>query len=328
MGPSPTGTAGAVWTNQVNGKVDPNAQTVEIDILAAPYAAPAGQASVSIWGVPLQQMWQSSDFNNASIKVFGGMQAGLPLATAAAKQSGLLLTGTILASFGNWIGANQTLNFVVTADGGATQSNPGNITICWTKGQQMSTAIQNTLSVAYPSLKLSVNIDSRLVLPADEIGTYQTIQQFASYVKGVSQSIIGGTYPGVDIWIQDQSLNVFDGSSPVGGANGATQINFADMLGQPTWLSPFELQFNTVMRADMTIGSTLQFPQLAQFQTVTTPQSQSQAKNKSTFSGTWTVDFMRHVGNSRAPDPMSWITSFQAYSSGIPQSDSLGASSA
>lgn len=317
---------GYTFTNQRNGQLDPNALMVEFDLLAAPYAAPAGQSSVKVYGVPLtpQGGWpginQASDLNKLPITITGGMQKGLPLATADASQSGLLMSGSILQAFGNWMGVAQTLDFVITADGGPgaanvpSQANPGNFVMCWNKGEPLASAIQSTLSSALPGIPVNINISSNLVLAEDEVHVAQTIQQFASYVKAVSQSIGGANYPGVDLWLGNGIVNVFDGS-----ANSDTkQVNFVDLIGQPTWMDAFIMQFNCVMRADLQIGDKVGLPQLAGFQAQTTPQSNSQARNKSAFDGTWTIDFIRHVGNSRAPDAMSWITTYQAYSNQAP----------
>ena len=138
--------AGATWTNQINGKFDRGALKVEFDIPVAPLATPAGGASVTIWGIPLSQiipgspgaLQQAAQFNGAPISVYGGMQAGLPLATAVAQKSGLLVKGKVLQAFGNWMGVNQTLKLIITTDGGATQSNPANISFIWKKDTPLS----------------------------------------------------------------------------------------------------------------------------------------------------------------------------------------------
>lgn len=315
----PSGNAGARWTNMLpTGGADLGAQTVELDIHAYSFEAPVSQAFVRIWGIPKLQIAQASDFNGATISVRAGMQKGLPLASAevANNQAGLLLSGQVFQAFGNWQGVNQTLDFVVTTDGGATQSQPAALSFTWSKGTPLSQMIQGTLTKAYPGLQVNVQIAKTLVLQADEAGVYQTLQQFATYVSGISQDIEGPDYPGVKITLSNGVISVFDGT--VTGPQ-PTQLLIQDMIGQPTYLDPATVQFNMVMRADLSVGSQVTFPPLAAALAVTTPQSGSNARIANTFSGTWTITYMRHVGNSREPNASSWISTFQAVTNNAPQ---------
>lgn len=323
--------AGATWTNLVNGKADLGAQTVELDIQVYTYDAPTSQAYVKIWGIPKLQVSQASDFNGASISVYGGMQPGLPLATAAVNngQQGLLLQGQVFQAFGNWQGINQSLDFVVTTDFGSTQSDPGNLSFTWPKGQPLNQMVAQTLLIAYPSLagKIQINVDPTLVLTQDEHGVFQTLQQFSSYVTGVSQDIKGGNYPGVRIAkALAGGVIVFDGTTNVPTP---TQILVQDLIGSVTWLDVATIQFTTVMRADLSVSSTVQFPPLVGAQAITTPQSGSNARIQNTFNGTWTVTFVRHVGNSRDPNAQSWVSTFQAVTNTVPPASyGVGATSA
>lgn len=306
--------AGATWTNLVNGQADLGAQMIELDVHAFEFDAPTSQSYVRIWGPTKQQISQASLFNGAPIQVFGGMQKGLPLATAAANgQAGLLISGQIFQAFGNWQGLTQTLDFVITSDGGATQSKPANLSFLWLKGQPLSLVIQQTLKIAYPGYQVNINIDPNLILTQTVAGTYDTIQRFATFVKGVSQNILGPSYAGVSITLADGEFNVYDGSGDT-FVQAPKQILIQDLIGQPTWLGPNQVSFSTVMRADLSGGDGITFPAFAGYEAVTTPQSGSNARAANTFSGTWQIQYIRHVGNSRAPDAQSWISTFQAIS--------------
>jgi hypothetical protein len=305
-----------IITNQVNGKLDPGALRVEIDVQAAQYATPTGQSTVVIWGVPLNPQGgfpgvsQASDLNNLPVVVSGGMQSGLPLATNDAPQAGVLVLGQIFQAYGNWMGVAQSIGLVITPSDGVTQAAPADIVVNWKKGQKLGDVLNQTLSTAYPQLKLNINVSDKLVLTADEMACYDTIQQLAPYIQNVSQKIIGGDYPGVNLWIGNGVINVFDGTTQ----SNPKAINFIDMIGQPTWLGAATISFSTVMRGDLGIGDVIKLPELSGQQSITTPQSQSQARNKASFQGTWTITQARHVGDSRAPSAMSWISVFQAIS--------------
>lgn len=295
----------ATYTSQVNGKTDPGALNIELDVAAFNFATPIGNAMIRVWGVSLQTISQASDFNGANVKLYAGMAKGLPLANP--QQQGLILQGTVFQAFGNWIGTDMTLDLVVVTDGGATQSNPANIVLDWKKGTPLADAIKNTMATAYPDYQVDININQNLVLTQDEPGYFQTVEQFAEYVKQVSLSIIPQNYSGVDITLQGKKFVVYDGTTQTN----PKLIAFQDLIGQPTWIDPFSVQANCVLRSDISVGDFIKFPQT---QTTTTAQSQSQARDKSTFQGTFQVDMVRHVGNYRQPDGGSWITTFNAHS--------------
>lgn len=313
-----SGPTSAVFTNMVVGKPDPGAQLVEMDIVVTTFSTPGPGAFVRVWGVSLQQIGQASDFNNATITVFGGMQAGLPLASAAVQnnQQGVLVQGIIQQAFGNWLGTTQTLDFIITPLS-TTQANPANIAFLWRKGDTLDTAIQMALSTAYPAIPSEINISEKLVATQTQGSVFETVVQFAQYLKTVSQSILTVDYPGVDIVISENRFLVFDSTT----AAEPTKILFQDLIGQPTWLGINQVQFNTVMRADLSVGDFIQFPALSALQTTTTPQGFSQFRDKSVFQGVWTIRYVRHVGNSRAPNAQSWISTFQASASGSSDAD-------
>jgi hypothetical protein len=330
-----------VFTNQVNGKLDSGALRVELQLEATSYATPTGQSSVILWGVPLVEnagksgnkqkgggsgnipgISQASDLNNLDIEISGGMQDGLPFATqnVADHQQGILTKGYILQAYGNWMDVNQSIGLVVSSGINTTQADPANIVISWKKGQKLADALEQTFKTAYPNLKPDIKISDNLVLPSDEATQFDTVQAMAPWVKQISKQIIGATYPGVDMWISNGVIKIFDygtnGDSPV-------PIKFVDMMGQPTWLSSTEISFATVMRADIDIGTYIKLPELSAQQSVTTPQSDSQYRNKSAFKGTWQVSQIRHVGDSRAASALSWVTIYQAYSNQPPEDTSF-----
>ena len=240
--------APSVFTNWLGDRADLGAQTIEFVIPVAAFNATSGQATLRIWGPSKEQISQASDFNGASIKIYAGMKPGLPLATKVAGQSGLLLSGDIFQAFGNWMGINQTLDFVITGDGGATIADPASLSFTWSQGTKMADMIATVLRQAYPQFTVDINIRSNLVLTQDEHGVYQTIQQFSTYVNNLSKNIIPGRYPGVSITLRDGVIKVYDDMASSGAS--VTGIDAIELIGQPTWLNPATIQFNTVVRAD------------------------------------------------------------------------------
>lgn len=294
------GTVTNTYASFVNGATDLGALQVELDIMVTTQATPIA-ASIKIWGVSLQTIAQASDFNGKQIKVYAGMQKGLPLANPA--QAGLVVQGTIYQAFGNWVGTSQWVEFIVVTNGAALGQKL-NITMNWKKGAALADAIRQTLSIAAPDYKLNIAISAKLVLGSDETGVFQNMAQFAQYVKDTSIAILGKddmTYQGVNILVAEKAFTIFDGTTQ----SAPKQIAFTDLIGQPTWIDPATIQVIAVMRADLSPGDYVQLPPA---QTTTTAASQSQFRDKSVFQGAFLVSEVRHVGNFRQPDAQAWVT--------------------
>lgn len=300
-----TGAEVKTYTSFVNDKTVPGALNIELDIPVVAFAQPMGAGIVRVWGISLQEIGQASNLNGMAISVYGGMQKGLPLANPA--QAGLLVQGFVFQAFGNWIGLDQTLDLIIQPNSG-TIAQPKNIVIDWKKGTPLAGAIASTLSTAFPGYQQKINISPKLVLSQDEPGFYSTMAQFAQYVKDVSKSIAGGTYQGVDILLTETTFTVDDGSTQTS----PTQIQFQDMIGQPTWLDSVTVQTKFVMRADLKVMDYIKFPPAL---VTSAAESVSPLINaKATFQGTFQINQIRHVGNFRQADAASWITTVDAFS--------------
>lgn len=313
------------YTSFVSGQSIPGALNVVLDIPVVEFALPSGDAGLSIWGVSLNDIGQASDLSNKLISVSGGMQKGLPLANPA--QAGLLVKGYIAQAFGNWVNTDQSLEMVIRAGtpptvsaGAASATTPRNLSFNWAAGTPMSSAIKATLATAYPGYTVTAAISDKLVLPYASVGIYTDITPFAQFIKQASQAIIGGNYPGVSILLTDKTLSVYDGTAAAGGKTGpqpssatsgkGTQIAFQDLIGQPTWIEPFKINFKTVMRADLKVGDNITMPPTV---TINTAQAESYLINqKATFQGGFYITQLRHVGNFRQPDAASWVTVIDA----------------
>lgn len=289
------------WTTWVNGQTDPGALQVDLEMPLSAFDAPISNFSVRVWGVSLQTISSASDFNGKPISIAVGMKPGLPLATAA-PPAGVVFQGSILQAFGNWVQTEQYLEFVVTTNLNVTDAN--NIVLDGKKGQSLEDAVKQALTSCAPALTVDIKIDPRLILVADDPATFPDLFSFANHVKNLSQTIIGGDYPGVSIFLDSTAFKVFDGSADTNPKS----INFYDMIGQPTWYGPAQMQFNCVMRADLTVGDIIKMPDGLY---VLTAAAQTQAlRYKSAFNGTFRINALRHVGNSRQPNAESWITSY------------------
>ena len=312
---------GKTYTSLTNGSPNPSALQVELDIPVISADLPTGDALVKIWGIPLDDIKQSNNLINKSVQVFGGFQPGLPLATAAAANAGLLVQGYILNAYGNWIDTDQWLALIIRAGPAPTGNssitggtpNPKNVAYNWPQGNTMATAIQNALTTAFPGFTVNMNISPNLVFPESQQGHYQNLTQFAQYVKQTSRAIIGGSnYAGVSIVLTQKTFNVFDGvGSGSSNSTSPKAIAFQDLIGQPSWQNAPLINFKCAMRADLKVGAAVTLPK-----TIVTNSAQAQGflvNQQVAFQGTFNLQSMRHIGNFRQSDAGSWVTVFDAY---------------
>lgn len=289
------------WQSHPGGVFDPQAQNIMFDVPIAGYGAPIGAQAITIEGISLSDLQSASQYGGMQFELKSGMAQGLPLANPA--QQGTIASGLVFQSYGHWEGTEMTLDFVCKPSS-FTLYNPGNIVITWAQGTVLSDALTMTLQNAFPGIPLTVNISPSLVLTNDEVGFYPTLEGLGQYIYQVTDAL-GSP---VTIAYQNGEIVVSDGSVPTN----PIQINFTDMVGQPTWLEVNVMQVKLIMRGDITIGSTVLMPagMVSAPGFVATLQASlpSSLHYQSTFQGNFTVMEMRHIGNFRSPDGTSWVT--------------------
>lgn len=304
------------WESHPGGIFNPSALDIEFDCQVTDYATAAQAFTVTIRGVSLQDISQAQQFTGLQMAMKGGMQAGLPLANP--KQAGVLVAGQVFQSFGSWEGTDMRLDLVIVPSA-YTLDNPGNIVLNWQSGQTLAVALQNTLSVAYPNVPLSINISDQLVQSHTEPHFCSTLQELAQYILGVTQGqFLGPNYGGVRITAQNGTIFVWDDSfTPQ-----TVQLASTDFVGQPTWIEVNTLIVKLVLRADLQLSTMIKMPQLTYAGAsgpslgvagpgvvTTTGQSfPSNNKYQIAFQGTFTISELRHIGSYRTPDGSSWVT--------------------
>ena len=302
---------GRNWTSRNN----PTALTLECDITCVSQDMGGSQGNITLWGIAKEDISQAQDFANKPCTLIGGMQQGLPFANAQSGEAGILHKGYVYSSFANWVGTDMTLNFVVLPGDppdqppppNAPNPPPKNIILNWKKDKPMADAVKQALQTAYPGQSLNVNISSKLIAPQDNIAYFGNLNELGQKLREVSHQIMTGDnkYPGVGCCMQKGEITVFDGTSSSGG----NQIAFIDLIGLPTWIATYTISIKCVMRGDLKIGDKITLPPTL---VVTTAAAQSGIKGPLTFQGSFTIQSLRHVGNSRQPDGAAWITVIEA----------------
>lgn len=304
---------GTTYDSAPDGQPDPNALLVEMDMSVTDYSVPLGGSFVRVWGVGIQALSQSRDLYNKKISVWGGMAKGLPLAKP--QQYGLLAKGKIFKAFGNWEGVDQSLDLFISADtadqkpdgGPNPKPVPKNIVLNAKKGTNLWDALKQTLETAFPDQKVVMNPGKKLTVSQDQIAYFPSLPQLGVFVRRLSQDIGGEGYPGISIWNNDGNMNLADAASGNVG-----QIAFEDLIGQPTWIDTGVIQFKTTMRADIKMLQSITLPKTwinsSEGANDISPTSQQQMA----FQGTFNIQKIRHVGNSRSPVGSAWVTVFDA----------------
>lgn len=303
---------------------DPGALDINFDIPVSQLGKPQGSFRIKIWGIGLKMISQAENLHGLRFELKAGMtQPGLPLANSA--QAGVIAEGVVYEGWGNWEGVDQTLDLLINPGPPGTSESIYDrpISFSWPAGTPLYEAIDAALSAALPEFKTQIVIDSRLVLPNDEHGYYAKPSQWASYILGLTQplgrQLLGFNYPGVQIVATGDTIYVFDGTQQ-GPKN--VPLEFQDLIGQPTWLSGLQIQFNTVLRADIGLINTVKFPtgivapytvlSAAAGATISVPALPLPAKNKSIFQGDFLINEVHHFGQFRSPDASAWRTAFRA----------------
>lgn len=402
------------WSSRLNGEHNPGALQVEFSLEVLHHApVRTGNSTLTIHGIPWELITEAYNFAGKPIAIYGGMAPGLPLATFQSRTAGLLMTGSILKCWGNWIGTEMSLGFsfvpagqyqanvpsggnipgfgpgftgfgggsTVSTSGTRTQSfiynrvgprsidlkapristaaapvaNPSPITVGgilaspmptfgaataeiggvinslfgggggglslikpvnlihnMQPGQTLASAMQETLSRAFPQAKTVVQISPNIKLGYQDSGVYQSVDQYSQYVHKLSQSVLGTDgYLGVQISSKDNTIHVWDGTSPVSDCN----VDALDLIGQPTWVDWFTVSVKTVMRADLDVGGVIYLPPTLYTLTAAgAPMAgMSIQRTNDSFSGPFIIKRIVHIGDFRSPDSANWSTNIEAW---------------
>jgi hypothetical protein len=229
------------------------------------------------------------------------MAKGLPFANPA--QKGILVKGTVLQAFGNWLGLDQTVEMIVGPNTGSRET-PLNLTLDWKAGKKLSEALATSIKTALPDAKQDIRISDRLVQNHDQTGYYATASELAQVLHGISQDIIKDSgYSGVNISYDGTTVTADDFT---GKEAAPIALTMSDLVGQPTWIDFGVIQVKTVLRGDIQMGQRVTIPN--------GPRQTLGAANPSfggtSFNGEFMVIRMHHYGNYRQADAMSWNTTF------------------
>lgn len=301
-----TGAMTERWdSHDQNERAIKGALQVDFNLPVAPCTIPTGAGTLTVWGLPMDKISGAADYHNKKIKIFGGMAKGLPL---AGDRNGLLATGQIMDSFGNWQGVDMNIMFTIIPATGEVSA-PSNIVLNANEGETVQEATTRALKVAYDGRAVdAINLPQDLKFNRQTVGYYHSLSEFAKAISEISKEILQSpTYSGLKILDNGEKFTLFDNSAiqhetPI-------KITSLEMIGQPTWIEKLKVQFKVVMRNDIEVGQYVELPAFFGF-------SQNKAggfiRNGATFSGVFVVETVVHTGSSRSADANAWVSVFTA----------------
>jgi hypothetical protein len=220
--------------------------------------------------------------------------------------------GGFLGGGGAFTGAaTSTIGGMATSffGGGGGLAAPLNFIHDMQANMPLSSAIQQTLSKVFPNAQLKVNISPALKLAYQDAGMYQSMEQYASYIKELSHSILGVKgYSGVITSILGNKVTMTDFTQP---SPYTGNVHAEDLIGQPSWIDMNSVNIITVLRGDINVDDSIQLPPNTLFNVG--PEAGAVAGNqrsKLTFQGAFRVQKIHHVGDFRNPDGVQWSSHF------------------
>jgi hypothetical protein len=196
----------------------------------------------------------------------------------------------------------------------------------------LASAIQQTLSTAFPQARINMAISPNLKSGYQDSGVYESLGQFGTYVNQLSKSILGTKgYGGIHITPHNGEINVWDGTTSVGVI---AAIQGYELIGQPTWVDKNIISAKVVLRSDLRLGTIITLPPGAVLLFGTSASSwpsASEQRTQLTFSGAFQVLKLLHIGDFRNPDGAQWSTNIEASiigTGGDPQADAAALATA
>lgn len=308
--------------NGLQSAPDMGAMHVQFDLPVTTFDSPSGSFYLEIRGVDIATISQASNLQGAQIKIYGGMGKGYQLAKP--DQAGLLVVGSVFQAFGNWMNTDMSLNLLIQPfSTPLTDTNYPKLVWHWQKGQKITDAIRQTLNGGMSGYSLDFSgVSNDLTAGSYDAGFYGDVTSLAINIRDISlHANPADGYQGIRFYLREKTFYFYDG----GTESSPKEIQFEDMIGQPTWLGPDpypQITLQTVMRADISMGDVIKMPAfnksgsnltLSGYGLMAPTQKAGQSpKSRSLFQGNFIVTGVRHIGDSRNPDGSAWMTVINA----------------
>lgn len=288
---------------------------LQFDALITGYDVISSGTALALYGVPITMLRESTQLAGCQVYLTAGFTGGLPLENP--HQQGLILSGQIYNPYANWQGTHQSLNLIVNPSPLLNdRGQAGSITLDGKSGEKLSDVLQRGLATAFPGFTLDITISDKLVWTENAPAVYSRLSQLATVVRSHSfYTMNREDYTGVQMVMQNQGIRIFDNNS---AKPGGIQILPQELIGQPTWIGPFNVSFKCPMRAELHCGDVVVLPENiisgpGELLAVSNERTVSAYRNQVNFSGSFLITSVRYVGDYLNPDSSNaWVTIFEA----------------
>ncbi|MCU5774729.1 hypothetical protein N5923_21745 [Erwiniaceae bacterium BAC15a-03b] len=289
---------------------------IDFDAMIAGYDVIKSGTKISLYGLPASMLSQSVQLNGYHLKLKAGFTQGLPLANPG--QADWIISGEIYNCYANWIGTEQSLNFIVNPSPLLNDEGQSTcITLSGKRGDNLGKVVEQALKRAYPKCEVITTVSNKLVLPEDATGVCPRMEPLATTARSMSKDIINDDgYSGVQVVVADDVIHVFDNWWVSG--EGDKPILPQELIGQPTWAGLKLVSFKCPLRADLRCGDKISLPKNilsapSSLLSVNNEQANPMLRNNVNFSGLFLITAVRHVGKYLSADSSNaWVTNYEA----------------
>jgi hypothetical protein len=176
-------------------------------------------------------------------------------------------------------------------------------------GQELASAIEETLRRAFPHSGLWIGIASGLTRPEQDSATFQNMEQYSSHIHDMSVSMKGSTnYLGVMMSGYDNTIRVYDATHVFQ----THDVEWLDLIGQPSWIDPATLGIKTVLRGDVHVSDLVKLDPNTMTTGILAEFGSPPQKTTISVGGFFLVVRVYHIGDFRNPDGSNWSTMIHA----------------
>lgn len=323
----------SVFTSHQQGIYNPGCPEIEFDIANVYADAIITPTHLRVHNVPLDLIQKSRQFNGMNVVFKAGFKPSIPglktqLPLEKPEQAGIIGQGIVQTCYGNWLGTDLVLDFVIWPNPklGSTNTirsfntgstSPESYQFLWEKGsltEAISKAVQ-PMGIT----KVTGKINSALSNPP-KVPILQYFTTFASFAKYIQANSVvwvdppaqnkDGTgtnqkYIGVRMGFKGSELILFDGTE----SPNTVQLQYDEFIGQPTWVTDTGMvQSVHPMRNDIWLGYEIKYP--SGTPTIIAPQYAPVLKeyNINESAAPLKVMQVRHVGKFRSTSATGWCT--------------------
>ncbi|HEO9044236.1 TPA: hypothetical protein QIF36_002403 [Enterobacter kobei] len=294
---------------------------IEFDIQTLGAGTIAAQSStLVIRGLPMSVMKQSVNLSECICTLNAGFGSiGLPLGRAQSVHYGMILEGQIYTPYANWQGVNQSLNLGII-NYAPVLNVTGALRMDGKRGENIGTMILRNMKAAYPGKRVVMSIADNLILPEDTPSAeYLNMGGYSLDIGSLSRGIMNDPeYVGIQIYMQKDFIVVSDLLYPLSGI--IHNVALEELIGQPTWEGFNSISVKVPLRSDINVGEGLRIASYTDCK-IYTPYGGIGTllttnggvaivarMQDTTFSGTFIVSGIRHVGAFRNPSADSWVS--------------------